>query len=642
MARLTRAGLFALVACALAATTAGAQERILRFDSDITITDDASLRVTETIEIQAEGVNFRRGILRDFPTKYEDRFGNTVNVAFEVRGVLRNGVSENFQLENLPNGVRVRIGNANVFLEHGPHTYTITYRTTRQLGFFDEFDELYWNVTGTGWDFFIDEVEARVRLPAGARAVQRAAYTGPQGYQGKDFESFERGGIWTFRTTRQLGPLEGLTIAIAWPKGFVPEPTDAERARQFLDDNAATGLAMIGTLIVFLYYFFAWRRFGRDPDSGTIIPRFTPPPGLSPAATRFIRMMSFDKQAFSAALINMAVKGYLVIESEDDTYRLRKETDADPTALSRGERKVAGKIFSDPSILLDNENHEVLGKSVRQLKKSLRLEHEQAYFQRNTAFFVIGLVLSVLLVITTAANSDDTFVFPRALMMALGSAFVVYLALHFFAGGDDPTFRAKPIKASAAPGLLVGVFQVAIFTIVVAANTAGAMALDLFSNPLQSLCFALLGGLNVVFFFLLKRPTLAGRKVMDEIEGFRMYLGTAEEERLNLLNPPEKTPQLFEEYLPYALALDVESEWSEKFSRILVLASMAPGDSGYRPRWYRGRHWEPGNTSSFTRSLGTSLGAAVASSTTAPGSSSGSGGGGFSGGGGGGGGGGGW
>jgi len=173
-------------------------------------------------------------------------------------------------------------------------------------------------------------------------------------------------------------------------------------------------------------------------------------------------------------------------------------------------------------------------------------------------------------------------------------------------------------------------------------NTAGATAFNAFVNPVQSLCFALLGGLNVVFFFLLKRPTLAGRKIMDEIEGFRMYLGAAEEERLNLLNPPDKTPQLFEKYLPYALALDLENQWSEKFARILVLASMAPGGSGYQPRWYRGRLWRPGDTESFTRSLGNSLGAAVASSTTAPGSSSGSGGGGSSGGGGGGGGGGGW
>ncbi|MBT8442717.1 MAG: DUF2207 domain-containing protein [Gammaproteobacteria bacterium] len=646
MSRLLRAGFLAVVAIGLLspAAPALAQERILRFDSDITINDDASLTVIETIEIQAEGVNFRRGILRDFPTKYEDRYGNTVKVTFDVRSVQRDGVSENYQLEDLRNGVRVRVGNARIFLDPGPHTYTITYRTTRQLGFFDDFDELYWNVTGTGWNFMIDGVEARVRLPGGALAVQHAAYTGPQGARGTDFTAFERGGIWTFRTTRKLGPYEGLTIAVAWPKGFVPEPTDAERARQFVDDNKATGIAIGGTLAVFMYYLFAWRRFGRDPEKGTIIPRFEPPEGLSPAATRFIRIMGYDKQAFSAALINMAVKGYQVIASEGAKYRLRREPGAVLDILSGGERRIAKTMFggAGESILLDNINHVVLGKAVKKLRESLKLEYEKVYFLRNTKFFVIGVLLTLLITLSAASADNEGGLLFRALIMFFGSAFIVYLALHFFGDSDDdPTFRAG-LSSRLSGGAIIGFVQFLIFAVVMVANGAAASALNLFDNPFQSLCFAVLGGINVVYFFLLKRPTLAGRKIMDEIEGFRMYLGTAEEERLNLLNPPEKTPELFEKYLPYALALDLENEWSEKFARMLLLASMAPGESGYRPRWYSGRHWEPGNTASFTRNLGSSLGAAVASSTTAPGSSSGSGGGGSSGGGGGGGGGGGW
>jgi uncharacterized membrane protein len=168
--------------------------------------------------------------------------------------------------------------------------------------------------------------------------------------------------------------------------------------------------------------------------------------------------------------------------------------------------------------------------------------------------------------------------------------------------------------------------------------------LQLTTSPVQTICFALLGGLNITFFFLLKRPTLAGRSLMDEIEGFRMYLSVAEEERLKLSHPPDKTPELFEKYLPYALALDVENEWNDQFATILAAASTAPGEAGigYRPRWYRGTAWRPGHGGAFSRGLGASLGTAVASSVTAPGSSSGSGGGGFSGGGGGGGGGGGW
>jgi len=127
---------------------------------------------------------------------------------------------------------------------------------------------------------------------------------------------------------------------------------------------------------------------------------------------------------------------------------------------------------------------------------------------------------------------------------------------------------------------------------------------------------------------------------MDQIEGFRLYLSIAEEDRLNTLNPPEKTPELFERYLPYALALGVDQAWSERFSAVLSRA--AAEENGYRPRWYSGNRFGNFSSRGFSSSLGSSLSKAVSSSSVAPGSSSGSGGGGFSGGGGGGGGGGGW
>jgi uncharacterized membrane protein len=127
---------------------------------------------------------------------------------------------------------------------------------------------------------------------------------------------------------------------------------------------------------------------------------------------------------------------------------------------------------------------------------------------------------------------------------------------------------------------------------------------------------------------------------MDQVEGFKMYLSVAEQDRLNMLNPPEKTPQLFEKYLPYALALNVENEWSEQFAEVLAKAQV--DGQPYSPSWYQGSSWNRLGTSGFSDSLGGAFAAAIASSAVAPGSSSGSGGGGSSGGGGGGGGGSGW
>ncbi len=64
---------------------------------------------------------------------------------------------------------------------------------------------------------------------------------------------------------------------------------------------------------------------------------------------------------------------------------------------------------------------------------------------------------------------------------------------------------------------------------------------------------------------------------MDQIEGFREYLGVAEEDRLNALNPPEKTPELFERFLPYAVALDCQNAWAAKFAGVLAAARHGRG-----------------------------------------------------------------
>jgi uncharacterized membrane protein len=144
----------------------------------------------------------------------------------------------------------------------------------------------------------------------------------------------------------------------------------------------------------------------------------------------------------------------------------------------------------------------------------------------------------------------------------------------------------------------------------------------------------------VLFATIMKRPTIRGRNLLDEILGFKDYLEVAEKDELNLRNPPEKTPELFETYLPFALALGVDQLWAEKFASVLAAVQQTDGTT-YQPRWYNGS-FNTMDLSQTTSQLSSSLNTAISSSVTPPGSSSGGGGGGFSGGGGGGGGGGGW
>ena len=154
--------LFAALLC----TSAFADEQIIKYDIEVRIDREGALDVTERIVVRAEGSQIRRGIYRDFPTRYKDRYGNRVAVDLQVLSVLRDDQPEPWFLEELDNGIRINTGNDNFLPVPAEFTYTLRYRTTRQLGFFADHDELYWNAIGTGWDFMINSSTVDVYLPA--------------------------------------------------------------------------------------------------------------------------------------------------------------------------------------------------------------------------------------------------------------------------------------------------------------------------------------------------------------------------------------------------------------------------------------------------------------------------------------------
>ncbi len=145
-----------------------AEEAILFFSSAAEVHADSSLLVREDITVRVEGREIRRGIFRDFPTTYRTPSGKTVRVGFSVEEALLNGKSIPWKTESRSNGVRVYLGDANSNAPRGEQTYTLVYTTTGQLGFFEQHDELYWNVTGNDWAFPIEKARFSMSLPGGA------------------------------------------------------------------------------------------------------------------------------------------------------------------------------------------------------------------------------------------------------------------------------------------------------------------------------------------------------------------------------------------------------------------------------------------------------------------------------------------
>ena len=388
-----------LVLFVFMAVTTGikAEEKILSFHSNIEIAADGGLTVKETIDINVEGKQVKRGILRDFPTDYRDRLNRRVTVPFAVASVMRDGNPEAFAVSKQANGVSVRIGNANVMLPPGRHVYEITYRTRWQLGFFGSHDELYWNVNGNGWTFAMDEISAQVSLPRAVPAgeLKVEAYTGAFGSTARNYTAEARDGGASFRTTRRLPPYEGLTIVFMFPKGIVAPPSLRAKFDRWLDDNLGEAVGAAGFLFFLSFLYWRWTVVGRDPRSGPPFPRYEAPRGMGPAGARYLDRMACDDRCFASALLGLGQRGYLRISQGSGLYKLeRTGKSVDNVEWLPGEQAVAGLAPAVGANFIGTTYDPAVQQARAALDAELKKHFDDKLFSKNGGSLVAGFVLA--------------------------------------------------------------------------------------------------------------------------------------------------------------------------------------------------------------------------------------------------------
>lgn len=564
--------LAALAACLLA-LAAVAEEKINAFDVAIQVQKDGDIRVSETIRVTAEGSAIRRGIFRDLPRYYADdaREGDKLPYQYNIRRVTRDRRREPYETETDGNAFRIRIGDADVFLDHGEHTYEIEYEVKNQIRYFEHHDELYWNVTGSYWLFPIEAASARITLPEGARVTGQAGYTGGFGEAGQDYEYRAAGAEHVFRAARPLGRQEGLTISLNLAKGLIEPPSLGDMGMLWWFRHGALAVLLASFLGVLGFLFASFQKVGQDPPKPPVFPRYEPPAGYSPAAAHHIYYRGFrGHNALVSTLMNMGVKGLVDIDASDKKSTVLTRKTSDPGLLAPEDAALQADLFRGVSSLKLGEKYNAAFTSAYQaFRKSVAKKYGKDYFRWNLGYTIAAGVLTVIAIA---------------------------------------------------------------FAITQAVNWSGW-------HTLVVLAFA---AVNALFMYLMPAPTPRGQKVRTEIAGFRLYLETAEKLQMNAVEvgsnaPPPMSLALYEAFLPYAMALDVEKPWTKHFEKQLPEVAR-----DYHPAWGHFGDRSFRNVGGMNDAILSSMNTGVSSSLPQSSSSSGSGGGGFSGGGGGGGGGGGW
>jgi uncharacterized membrane protein YgcG len=543
-------------------------ERIISFHVDLRIDSSGMMHVSEKIKVYASGEEIRRGLVRTIPTERKDIFGERKQIDFKITSILKNGVKENYKIKGSGHSRTIYIGKEDIILNPGVYSYEINYDTRGHVGFFKDYDEIYWNVTGSQWDFPIETASATVYLPKGAIPGNSACYTGVPGSKAKncDINRADDQTV-TFKATTSLYPGQGFTIAQAFTPGIIQRPSAFDT---FLNDYLKVALTAILLIILGVYYYISWSRYGRDPVQQVVVPTFNIPNDWSPALLRYFYKKKIDDKSFAISIINMAVQKVIKITrgiGKKEDYAVEKSTESS-SGLANEEQAIYARLLNNKKKIYINKAN---GSTINSAKNahSNRLKP-----QLNFKDFFLNVKQHILK--SLAVTSGALLIFM--VFVDSGTPLLILFFSPFIALGGFCFFKGlQTFKESAGVG---------IFLIIWGAGFGGAplfaFLIGISKFPPLSLVF-LLGTtfMFLTYMYLIKAPTEAGSAILTKIKGFKMYLETAEEHRLNLLNPPEQTPELFEKFLPYALALDVENAWGAKFERILT-------EANYMPDWYDG------------------------------------------------------
>ena len=632
--------LLLLTLCLFSNTLFGQEEKILDFHVDILVNADRTINVTENILIYANGEQIERGVIRRIPQTRTDKHDKTFRYNINLESVKHNGQSSKYSEDSSDDYV-LKIGDKDILIPTGVHKYEIKYSVKGQIGFFENYDELYWNATGSEWDFPIDKASVNVVLPSNATAIQVACYTGYHGATESNCTSEITKEKTSFEASN-LATNEGLTIAVGFPKGIVnppPPPT-------FTEIYGST--VLFGFAFIALLYFLImnWIKFGKDPQKPTVFPQFYPPESLSPAAVNMIFNEQYDESAVTYSLVNLATNGYVQIKDTSEKvlglftkksfeiYKL-KESDSkiaieeqsilDTTFNAKGKVKFTG----DYDFKIANAYSSHAQNMKRQYGDFIKDENNNLKLLPSFLIFIISIFTGLYYFAQDVLPTAFASIFVLVGTFIISGLINVVLHLLKFKISYGTIFRF--ILTLIGIGIILGAFT---------------LKFDFSFATKSTAIYIILSLIALAYFkYLIKVPSVEKLRVKSLIEGFKMYISAAETNRLKFLNPPEMTPSHFEMILPYAMALGVDKIWGEKFTAMLNRSSVEE----YHSSWYVGT--EPFNSnsmhnfgSSFTKTASASSTKPSESSSSSGGGSwsSGSSGGGSSGGGGGGGGGSGW
>lgn len=483
---------------------------IENYSVEIHVEQDGELKVLEIITVNF-GTEHRRGIYRDIPLQFTNPTGfrHTLKI-YDIMVTDEKSKNLDFEISRSQSHVRIRIGNPERLVT-GIKNYHIHYRVNYALYSIGNIDELYWNAIGTGWDVPIRRGAAVVKLPFDDPSIQFACYTGVFGSQGRDCRVSKQGNEIVFTLMRQLGPKEGMTVAVGWSHGLIKFRTGPP---WWQNPWIYAGIYIPTVLIVFFLY---WRKKGRDIGGrGVIQVQYFPPEGITPIEAGTLIDEKVDSRDIVAEIIDLARRGYLkIIETEDKAFIFGRKRDYIFQRLKDYDRELQSNSFDRE--ILDGIFE---GSSYRRLS-SLRKRFYKSIPSINRVVY------------STLTEKGYFFQNPLSIRNRYTAIGVLALVLSFF-------------------GAVAG-------------------SVIFFTNPFPFMLSGMVTGIGlIVLGKVMPRKTRKGTELKEYLQGYEEFISRVERDVIEKLFPPNKIPEIFEQTLPYAIAFGEAEKWASAFEGLFI------------------------------------------------------------------------
>ena len=502
---LRRTCILILIVAALAASASARDWHITSFVDNMEVAQDGTMTVREHLVVDFEGEY--HGIYRDIPIEYPGPHGSNYSLFLTVTGVT-DGQGQKLKYDSsVQNGYRhlkIYIPDA----EDARRIVEISYTIKNAVRWFDDHDELYWNVTGNDWAVPIDGAMATILFPSGAGGNLRAqAFTGVYGSQTQDATVVVDGNVVKVQANDRLSMREGLTADVYISKGVLTEPSKLTFALWFLRSNIIVLLPLWALLVMFVF----WWSKGREPKADiSVAPMYEPPKDMTPAEVGTLIQDSVHPRDITSTLVDLAVRGYLKIEETESKilvfshrdytfHSLKPESEWD--ALEAHERVMLNHMFSGGAT-------------------QIRLSE-----LRNQFYVAIPTIKEDIL----------------AELKSKGMYTVDPDSAH--------AYVVAGVVVTAAPFVIVQLLG--------------------WGNILDSVGLLIASGIIaliivILFARIMTAKSLTGVRTKVEILGFQEFINRVDADRLKRM-----PPDTFEKFLPYAMALGIENRWAKAFQGIV-------------------------------------------------------------------------